>query len=660
MSLQEANSQYLFALKQGQKFYKNALGQGLDPYPMVLDEILDDSMSAGSVEIGLVDIPSERIVGTRSAGRQAAFAGNFMPLLEENTEFAAKWISLCAAHLGDEGIRDPIKCCEYMGRFYVTEGNKRVSVLKSYDAPTIPGYVTRILPKSSEDPAVRLYDAFVHFYPLCSLYQIQFSQPNSYEKLQAAMGFEPEHVWTLEEKRAFLSLLSRFRTVYEKLGGAALSGTVCDAVLVCLQVFPFTELKAQSSDELRKTLDAMWSDIKRASLPQQAIAVSAAPEEKEKGLISKIIGLAHPEHLNVAFVYAYDPETSAWTRAHLHGQHDLERALEEKLSVREYWALDHNYDKAMADAVADGAELLFATTPQMLSACRKIAALHPELRVLNCSLSQPYTGLRTYYSRTYEAKLVTGAIAGAMAEKDRIGYIASYPIVGVPANINAFALGAQMTNPRARIELIWSSETKDPLLELLDRGITVISNRDATNPKHAHWALEWGTYKLNPDGKMQPLALPCWDWGSFYEKVVRSVFNGSWETLCKDQSLHAINYWWGMGSGVIDVQLSLSLPAGIRRLAEHLSQDIREGLIDPFRCKIVDQNGMVRNDGSRCLSLDEIMQMNWLCDNVDGHIPTIHELLPEAVETAQILSIKREASQSSKEERSHEAAADIR
>ena len=70
MSRQEAAEQYALALKRGQKYYKNAVNQGSYPYPQVLDEILNESMSAGSVEIGLVNIPSETIVGTRSAGRR--------------------------------------------------------------------------------------------------------------------------------------------------------------------------------------------------------------------------------------------------------------------------------------------------------------------------------------------------------------------------------------------------------------------------------------------------------------------------------------------------------------------------------------------------------------------------------------------------------------
>ena len=139
MSRQEAVEQYAHALKAGQRYYKAAVSRGGYPYPLVLDDILDEATVVGRANLGLVNIPSELVIGTKSAGRMYALAGNFMPLLEEATEFAAKWISLCEAHLGDEGIRDPVKCFEYMGKFYVQEGNKRVSVLKSYGAPGIPG-----------------------------------------------------------------------------------------------------------------------------------------------------------------------------------------------------------------------------------------------------------------------------------------------------------------------------------------------------------------------------------------------------------------------------------------------------------------------------------------------------------------------------------------
>ena len=112
MSRQEATEQYALALKSGQKYYRTAVSRGEYPYPPALDEVFPDAMTAPREELGLVDVPVELAVGIRSPGRGSALAGNFMPLLPANSEFAAKWIALCEAHFG-EGIREPIQCYEY-------------------------------------------------------------------------------------------------------------------------------------------------------------------------------------------------------------------------------------------------------------------------------------------------------------------------------------------------------------------------------------------------------------------------------------------------------------------------------------------------------------------------------------------------------------------
>ena len=101
------------------------MAAGQYPYLPVLDDILENARVENQLPIGTVEIPLALVVGTKTAGRTAAFASNFLPLLSPKTEFANKWVSLCQAHV-DEGIRDPIRCFEYLGRFYVQEGNKRV------------------------------------------------------------------------------------------------------------------------------------------------------------------------------------------------------------------------------------------------------------------------------------------------------------------------------------------------------------------------------------------------------------------------------------------------------------------------------------------------------------------------------------------------------
>ena len=128
---------YRAAQKAGKKDLQTRTSQKLPVEMPALDTILEHVDISGEVPLGLVDIPTELIVGTKTCGRASSFAPNFMPILGENTEFAAKWSSLCDAHL-KEGIRDPIVAYEYMNHYYIQEGNKRVSVLKYFDAISIP------------------------------------------------------------------------------------------------------------------------------------------------------------------------------------------------------------------------------------------------------------------------------------------------------------------------------------------------------------------------------------------------------------------------------------------------------------------------------------------------------------------------------------------
>ena len=260
---------------------------------------------------------------------------------------------------------------------------------------------------------------------------------------------------------------------------------------------------------------------------------------------------------------------------------------------------------------------------------------------MNCSVDAPYSSVRTYYSRIFEGKFITGAIAGAMSDNNTIGYIGSYPIFGVPASINAFALGAQLTNPRAKVALRWSCVEGNPVEDFLKAGIRVVSNRDVPVPGRIH--LEhgsYGTYFIEPDGSLLHLASPCWMWGRFYEHVVGSIFNGSWGQGTEVDK--AVNYWWGMDSGVIDVTMSKDLPEGLRQLAWILRKGLQNGTIDPFKRLLVDQSGKVINDGSRSLTPEELLHMDWLCNNVEGSIPSFDQILPYSQAMVRELGIYRD------------------
>ena len=276
---QEALHQFKLALKAGQKCYRDCVHRGRDPYPQVLEELLQGGVVAGRVDLGELEIPIAQIVGMNTAGRQTAFAANFMPLLDLGTEFASKWISLCEAHLGDTGIVDPIRCFEYMGQFYVQEGNKRVSVLRSFGAPTIRAYVTRVLPLYSDDPAVRVYYEFLHFYERCGLYQVHFNRLGDYPKLQAALGFDAEHVWSQLERRAFLTAFYTFKTAYDKLTQSAPPVTTAEALLTWLHAYTLGDLRVLTQAELERSIRAIWPELEAVAQGGKiAVQTEAAPE----------------------------------------------------------------------------------------------------------------------------------------------------------------------------------------------------------------------------------------------------------------------------------------------------------------------------------------------------------------------------------------------
>ena len=147
--------EYHNALRLGQKEVKAAAARGEETGLRILPGDPEE-LAMRRESLGVVEVPSELIVGTCNGLRRISFSPSFYPVLEADSEFAGKWIALCQAHL-NEGIRDPIKAVEYLNRFYVVEGHKRVSVLKYFGAITIPAVVTRLLPRPSDKPEVAAY-----------------------------------------------------------------------------------------------------------------------------------------------------------------------------------------------------------------------------------------------------------------------------------------------------------------------------------------------------------------------------------------------------------------------------------------------------------------------------------------------------------------------
>ena len=652
MNIQIAAEEYAQALRRGQKEYRELIMSGRNPHPAVLDELLPEGTGAVQ-ELGLVEIPAHRIVGVKSAGRITAFTADFRPLLDSKSEFAHKWIHLCDAHMGDIGITDPILCYEYLGDFYVQEGNKRVSVLRHFGAARIPGLVKRILPAAGEDPRLKAYGEFLEFYKGSRLYTVQFRRPGDYGKLLAHLGKKAGEAWTEEERRNFNACYHYFLEAFAAQKNKSADVLPEEALLLWLELYPFRDLSRLSAAELKRTLTELWEDVLSSTRADAVQVKTKAVEESRGSILNRM--MSNLDMLNVAFVHQLNPTASAWVLSHETGREHLERTMGGRLTLRSYF--DANTpelaEETIEQAVREGAQVVFTTAPALSRATLKAAVKYPKVRFLNCSVDQPYSSIRTYYGRIYEAKFITGAIAGAMAVEGRIGYIAAYPIFGVPASINAFALGAQMTNPRAQIELRWSCVEGTPQADFFADGIRVVSNREAPSSDKRYLDFcNYGTYLLDNRGDLVPLGTPVWVWGPFYEFAIRSILSGGWKSEKGEAT--ALNYWLGMDSGVIGVNFSDKLPEGVRQMANLIRQSITDGTLDPFRRRIVSQDGKLRNDGSRSFTPEQLLHMDWLCDNIIGSIPGFEEILPMSQAMVRELGIYRDSIPAEKEVRSRE------
>ncbi len=619
---------YEEAYKRGKKCYQKMVSAGEDPYLPALEEVIADVDIVSEVNLGLKNIPANLIVGTAYAGRTNSFASNFMPLLDEDSEFAKKWSTLSQAHL-EEGIREPIKVYEYMYHFYVVEGNKRVSVLKYFDAASIPAVVTRKIPAKTDDPDIQLYYEFMDFYEKTTIYRCIFSKPGSYERLEKLLPVG-DGKWNNDFRQDFLSVYYRFETAYEKSDEKELDLTPSDIFLKLIENYGYNELDGMSTREMGSCLSAMKKDLLLEE--RQKVEISLDPNEKapSKNIFNMFFSPSAPKP-RIAFVHGESAEHSGWAYSHELGRLHLENVFGDRIETAKFEITSEDtlsqYEE-LKKIAEKNYNVIFTTTPELVEASLKLAVERTDINILNCSINLPHKYVRTYYSRMYEAKYIMGAVAAALSDNDEIGYVADYPIYGMIANINAFAIGAKMINPKSRIVLGWDTvKNVDSQRLFTSNEITMISNRDMLAPGST--GRQFGLC-MNKDGRVINLAMPITNWGAIYERIVRSMLSGAYRQEGKKDADLALNYWWGLSAGAIDVFYSHRIPKETARLIGLMKRAISTQIFVPFYGKFKDNKGNNHGVEGSTMSPEELMKMGWLVDNVVGYIPTVDMLVDEA------------------------------
>ncbi len=630
---------YKEALKLGQKEVRARLAKDEDPYLPALDDIIPPEKALTGIRLGVMQIPVWFIVGTKTSGRLNAFAANFLPIIDEGTEFADKWETLYRSHIS-EGIREPIKVYEYLNRYYVEEGNKRVSVLKYCGAYSVPANVTRIMPESDGSEEVQRYYEYLDFNRYSKINFIEITKRGGYRDLLRAMGKPLDEYWTIDEQRRFSGAYYYFEKAYVENGGDKLKITVGDAMLTYIRIYGYTELENAGEAEIRINLRRIWEEIALNEKDDMIELKTAPSEEKKQSVLSKVLPISRPAKLKAAFIYDIAPEKSGWVSDHEMGRKHAQTVLGDKVDTSAYLCEKRSVSETLEKAIADGNTLIFTISPRMLDDSLRAAVKYPDVIVMNCSLNTSHRYVRTYYTRMYEVKFILGVLAGSLTQSGRLGYVCDYPIYGQIAGINAFALGAQMANPRAKVFLEWSSVkgAKEAALSLSRQHIHIISSQDTARYSQDD-RRSFGLSHIGHD-KTDLLAVPVWKWGVYYEKILRSTLD---KTIKSEyiNTARALNYYWGMSAGVVDVEYAPALPLASRRYADFFRSSLISGVGKPFLTPFYIQSGEIIGSRQSELTLEQIISMDYLVDNVVGSIPTYDELSPVGQETVDMVGIRQ-------------------
>ena len=657
--------EYLKARKAGEREYKSKLANGEYPYLPALDDILPENGTMTQHPLGLMEIPVELIAGTKTRARQNSFALDFMPLLEPDTEFAMKWANLYNAQM-DEGFSSPIKVYEYLHRFYVLEGNKRVSVSRFLDMPMILADVTRIMPTEKVLNEIPVYAEFLNFYKVAGIYDIECTIPGSYGEIAGLLGrsIAPgSPVWPADLVKSLQSTYWRFSkslmAAQEKIPGMPLG----DAFLIYLRIYIKDALENITEKSLDKRIMTIRKELFTATNAEKVALVESSDEvinaggiiTKTNSLITKpgsLIGKVIPQisyskkhPLKAAFIYDKKPEESDWIYNHEAGRRRVESAYGGIVKTKSF--AGHDAEEQIRKAAEWGAEVIFTVTPVFMTETLRAAINYKDIIFLNCSVNLAFQAVRTYYAKLYEAKFLAGIAAASEAVRlgsHKIGYCSDYPIYGTIACINAFAIGAAMIDPDVKIHLEWTTkQDNDWWRSMEQQGINVISAFDSTH--RIDGSNVYGVFRIDRDLEkgthtVSNIAAPIWKWGKLYEIILKTILEGTYRASFVDRKDQATNYWWGMISGVVDIELGDGLSPYTKQLVEILRKDIVSGSMNPFDGELRSQNGWIRRENEAPLTSKDIIAMDWLNENVIGEIPETETLNDEAKATVSVIGVK--------------------
>ena len=177
--------------------------------------------------------------------------------------------------------------------------------------------------------------------------------------------------------------------------------------------------------------------------------------------------VAKAPKLRVGFVLLSDTADNGWNETHYKGI----RSACDSLSVQSSLTIDIPEErepllKAVNDMIADNLKIIVLTSYSYPILIKDVIEAHPEVTFFGINWEYSAPNYKAYFARIYQARYLAGIVAGAMTKTNHVGYVAAMKNIQVYRGLNAFILGVQSVNPKARVYVRWTNSWNEGETEI--------------------------------------------------------------------------------------------------------------------------------------------------------------------------------------------------
>ena len=334
------------------------------------------------------------------------------------------------------------------------------------------------------------------------------------------------------------------------------------------------------------------------------------------------------EKIKVGVLYLSDPaEGSGYSYTHDLGIEGMQSnlGLSDKQIIRKI--VDDTDEEATKQAIEecikDGCNVIFTTSWGYMETTAEMAEEYPDVYFSHgTGYMSNGSNFNNYFGRIYQARYLSGIVAGMNTKSNKIGYVAAQDSSNseVTGGIDAFSIGVQSVNPDAKVYVVVTNSWYDPEKEeaasrtLLDMGCDVMAQHCDT-PYPMTLAQEYGVYGIGYNSDMSkdvPDACLCsvvWNWSAYYTKAVTDVIRGTWD---------GENYYGGMKEGLVDVtELASFCAPGTEEKVSEASEAILNGTNQVFDGELKTNTGeIIGKEGETLDDATITGGIDWYYENV--------------------------------------------